>query len=90
MQGPKNTVKLMVSATLVGGNAKNTVKLLGFALPPDQCCSNATKANAFLMQGPKNTVRLMVSATLVDKQRTRQLTALAGRPAGWLTACLPA
>ena len=36
MQGPKNTVKLMVSATLVGGQRKKHSKTSGFCIAPQQ------------------------------------------------------
>ena len=42
---------------------KTRVKLMVFALPPDQSCSNGVKTIRFLMQGPKNTIKLWVSAT---------------------------
>ena len=60
--------------------SKNTVKLMVFALAPDQCCSNAIKTNAFLMQGSKNTVKVMVSATLVVGQREHLLLVLLSQP----------
>ena len=36
MQGSKNTVKLMVSATLVGGQRKKHNKTSGFCIAPQQ------------------------------------------------------